>query len=390
MKITHIALCGPVTDGLTYQDNLLPKYHKKLGYEISMITSQFIWGRDGKIVLDTRNNYKNENNIRTIRLEVRGKSKFNNRLKRYHDLYHSIEREKPDILFIHGVQFLDLIEIVKYLKKNPNIKVFVDNHADFSNSATNFLSKNILHRGIWKKLAHLIEPYTIKFFGVLPARVNFLRNIYKLPEDKLELLLMGADDELVETSTKTETKISIRSSHNIDKDDFLIVTGGKIDKAKKQTLSLMKAIRSINNKKIRLIVFGSLAPELKDEATSLIDGNLVQYIGWIDSDKSYDYFAASDLVVFPGRHSVFWEQVVALGIPLMVKWWEGTDHIDIGGNCKFLYKDSVDELIEDIEMVFNNKEQYYKMKESAMNNKKNMFLYSQIAIKSLEDKNGAK
>ena len=35
--------------------------------------------------------------------------------------------------------------------KNPNVKIFVDNHADFSNSATNWLSLEILHKKIWKR-----------------------------------------------------------------------------------------------------------------------------------------------------------------------------------------------------------------------------------------------
>lgn len=48
-KIVHVCLCGPVTDGWSYQDNLLSKYHKELGYEVSIITSEWIWGEDGNL-----------------------------------------------------------------------------------------------------------------------------------------------------------------------------------------------------------------------------------------------------------------------------------------------------------------------------------------------------
>ena len=37
------------------------------------------------------------------------------------------------------------------------------------------------------------------------------------------------------------------------------------------------------------------------------------------SKDSYDYFEASDLVVFPGCHSVMWEQVTGQGKPMLVK-----------------------------------------------------------------------
>lgn len=219
MKITHLCLCGPVTDNWTYQDNLLPKYHKKLGYDVSVITSQYIWNNDGKLDLDKRNTYYNEYGIKTIRLELKNDKKYSYRFRRYKDLFKNIVNEAPDILFVHGVQFLDIKYVIKYVQEHKNVKVFVDNHADFSNSARNFLSKNILHKIIWRYYAHSIEPYTTKFYGVLPARVDFLKDVYKLPKEKIELLVMGADDEKVEELGQRQT--SIRERYSIKKMIFL-------------------------------------------------------------------------------------------------------------------------------------------------------------------------
>lgn len=72
----------------------------------------------------------------------------------------------------------------------------MDNHSDFSNSARNWLSKNVLHKIVWRTMA---KNRTIckKFYGVLPARVDFLIDVYNLPKEKCELLVMGADDDLV-------------------------------------------------------------------------------------------------------------------------------------------------------------------------------------------------
>ena len=43
MKIVHVCLAGiGVTDGWTYQENLLTKYHKKLGHDVTIITSQWV------------------------------------------------------------------------------------------------------------------------------------------------------------------------------------------------------------------------------------------------------------------------------------------------------------------------------------------------------------
>lgn len=384
MKITHICLCGPVTDNWSYQDNLLPRYHKELGLDVSVITSQYIYNNKGELDIDDRSKYFNEYGIKTIRLKSSYNTTVNSKFKKYKNLYETIKGEEPDILFIHGIQFLDIKAVIKFLKQNPTVKVYVDNHADFSNSATNWVSRNILHKIIWKRLGDLIDPFTSKFYGVLPARVDFLKNVYKLPEDKVELLLMGADDEKVIEARKASEIKQLREKYNIKIDDFLIITGGKIDNAKRQTLLLMQAVKEINKENIKLIVFGSLTNELKNEVNTLVDGRKIQYIGWIKSDDSYKYFAAANIVVFPGRHSVLWEQAVGTGVPCVFKYWEGTTHVDVGGNCEFLFKDSVEEIKNIIENLINNHELYKSIKEVAENKGVLEFSYLEIAKRSIQ------
>ena len=377
MKITHICLCGPVTDNFSYQDNLLPKFHKELGYEVSVITSKFIWNDKGELDIDPRDIYYNENEIKTIRLKTA--TNKNSKFKRYKGLRSTLFMENPDILFIHGVQFIDIKEIVKYLKDKRKIRVYVDNHADFSNSAKNWFSRKILHQIIWKRCAKLIEPYTNKFYGVLPARVDFLKEIYDLPEDKVDLLVMGADDYEVQRVTESNVRQIIRHRHGISDNDFLIVTGGKIDAFKKQTILLMKAIRKINNPNIKLLVFGSVSKELREDLQDLCDGKLVQYIGWLNSSKSYDFFSAANLVVFPGRHSVFWEQVVGMGIPIVCKYWSGTTHIDLGGNVEYLYLDSSDEIESKLLDIYFDSKKYEKMLNVSRDKGIKLFSYKEIA-----------
>lgn len=383
MKILHICLCGPFTDNWSYQENILTKYHKKLGYDVSVIASKFIWSNSGEIAIDERDEYINDTGVKIIRIKSVNNTYINSKFKKYKDLYKSISNENPGIIFVHGIQFLDILSVIKYAKSHPEVKIYVDNHGDLSNSATNWLSKKVLHGLIWKYFAHLISPYTTKFYGVLPARVDFLKNIYRLPEEKIELLLMGADDDKVNEARNPNVRQEMRKKYNIEDDDFLIMTGGKIDNAKKQTLLLMEAVKRIDKKGVRLIVFGSVTKELKDEVNRLTDGDKVQYIGWVNSEDSYKYFAMADLVVFPGRHSVFWEQVAGLGIPMIVKFWEGTTHIDIGGNVLFLYDDSIDEIFKKINILLKDKIKYYNMKITAMEKGMQVFSYKEIAQRSI-------
>lgn len=384
MRITHLCLACFFPDNYSYQENLLPKYHSKLNNEVEVIASTQSFDQYGKVCyLSKTGSYPNEYGIKVTRLAYQRNTSVGRKLRRYNGTYEALEAAASDVLFIHGCQFLDIDVVVKYLKKHPAVRVYVDNHADFSNSATNWMSRNILHKLIWKRCAHLIEPYATKFYGVLPARVKFLKEVYGLPAEKCELLVMGADDELVETAAKPEVRERFREKYGIARDDFLVMTGGKIDRWKTQTLLLMEAVRKITDSKVKLVVFGSVTQELMEQVNALADGVKVQYIGWIQSADTYQCFAAADLVVFPGRHSVFWEQVTGQGIPMLVKDWPGTHHVDLGGNVRFLAQDSAEEIQHAIEDLVDHPETFAAMKKVAEEKGMRVFSYRDIAARAI-------
>lgn len=381
MRILHLMLACFYIDDYSYQENLLPKYHKLQGHEVEIVSSLFSFDKNGKgVYLESASKYLNKDGIPVTRLEY-SFGKVGRKFRKYKGLLLELNRIHPDLIFVHGVQFADVRILVNYLKNHNDTIVYVDNHSDFSNSATNFFSRTILHGIIWKHYAQIINPYVKTFYGVLPARVDFLINIYGIPKEKVELLVMGADDERVEQSLLPEVRRNIREKLKLSDEDFVIMTGGKIDQFKTQTLLLMEAVHKLKNPSVRLVVFGSVTPELIDQVQQLSDGHIVNYIGWIQATESYDYFAAADLVVFPGRHSVFWEQVVAQGIPMIVKYWDGTTHIDCGGNVVFLPHDTVEDIKNAIKEVLSDGN-YSKMKMCALNAKE-QFLYSKIAEKSI-------
>lgn len=381
MKIVHICLCGAMTDGFNYQENVITKYHKKMGYDVTIIASQWIWDSAGKLQKLEKTDYINENGVKVIRLPIRH-GDVNNRLKIYPDLYGTVEIEQPDILFIHDCQFLDIRKMAVYARKHPNVKVYIDNHVDYSNGAHGWISKNLLHKGLWRLCVKKIEPYVIKFYGVLPARVNFLKEMYGLPANKCELLVMGADDELVEKVKSTRD--SIRNRYGIKEGDFLIVTGGKINQFRPETLELMSAVSGSNYKEIKMLIFGSVDDSLKPQFDRLCEDDRIQFVGWQDVKSTYCIMNAADLIVFPGLHSVMWEQAVALGIPCVFRDIDGFHHVDLGGNAVFLKDVTEDSLKNIIENLYLSQDEYMRMRDIA--NKKGMqyFSYENISKRSIE------
>ena len=384
MKILHVCLSNFFVDNHSYQENMLPKFHKKMGLDVEVIASTRSFDEFGNGCDIEPAVYENEYGIKVTRLPYKKSltKKVAKLLRFYEGFQPALDNAAPDIIFIHGCQFCDIRIIAEYAKVHE-VAIYVDNHADFTNSATNWISKNILHKIIWKNCAHKIEPYTKKFYGVLPARVDFLKDLYGIPAEKCELLVMGVDDDLVEKAKNTDARNRIREKYGIANKDFLIITGGKIDQWKTQTLLLMEAVHNIANPHVRLIVFGSVTKELMDQVNCLSDGTKVQYIGWITSAETYDYFEAADLVVFPGRHSVLWEQVVGQGKPMIVKDLPGTHHIDLGGNVLFLTKDTVEEIQYNIESLISDPSRLTEMTRIAESKGMQNFSYADISKRSI-------
>lgn len=385
MKIVHICLVEGYTEGLNYQENNLIKYQALDGHEVSLITTDHcftegVWG-----LCSTESDYINPFGVHILRLPFAFPFPYivNRKIGIFKGFQEVLGKLTPDVIFVHNIQFQDIRKVAVYKKNHPRVRVYVDNHSDFSNSARNWFSRNTLYRFWWKPCAQAIEPYADKFWGVMPSRMDFLRNIYGIQQDKIDLLVMGADDESVIRTEDPELRRAVRERLKISQHDFLIVSGGKIDAFKTQTLLLMDAVHKIARDRVKLLIFGSIAEELKEAFFSRCDGKTIQYLGWAESEQSYEYFASADLVVFPGRHSVYWEQVTAQGIPMICKYWEGTTHIDIGGNVEFLMEDSEEEIRNKLLGVLDNPKKYQEMKKAASSDLRHRFSYRLIARKSV-------
>lgn len=385
MRIVHVCLAGGYTEGLHYQENVIIKYQALDGHDVSLITTDHcytegVWG-----LCRTESDYINPYGVHIIRLPFAFPVPYNinRQVGIFKSFYKVLEQLKPETILVHNIQFQDIRKVIAYKKKYPETKIYVDNHSDLVNSARNWFSRNTLYRFWWKPCAKAMEPYAERFWGVMPSRVDFLHNIYGISRDKIGMLFMGADDEYVVRVEKSDIRQAIRQKFGIAQEDFLIVTGGKIDASKPHTLLLMKSIREIARDNLKLLVFGSISEDLKNEFFSLCDGNTIQYIGWAKSEQAYEYFAGSDLVVFPGKHSVYWEQVTAQGIPMICKYWEGITHVDIGGNVEFLMENSVEEIKEKILQILDEPDKYIKMKTAAQSDLRHNFSYKIIARKSV-------
>ena len=328
MKIVHVCLSGIFNDEWGYQENILSYYNLKSGHDVTVVASNFIDDNEKGRVKAGAKLYYARNGVKIRRIDFLSKIPqiVSEKLKLFQGLYLVLEEEKPDIIFHHGSIGFTLQTMKQYKRKHQQCRCLIDNHSDEYNCGQNIPSK-IIHRILWRKIMKSTIPYVDKYFGVLPLRCRFLNKIYGIPKEKIELMIMGVDDEKVKHIDSVNTRIQIRKKYHIDTEDFLIITGGKIDSRKNIHL-LMRAVNQMFDTKIKLLIFGVANTEMK----KIIEKNLsekIRFIGWVDAEYVYDLFSAADLAIFPGTHSVLWEQACAVGLPAIFNKMSGIQHVNI-------------------------------------------------------------
>ena len=382
MKIVHVCTSSAFSEIYAYQENLLSHYHHKMGHDVTVIASIYC-----NVSLDKTEPVGERvlpDGIKLVRLAPLFKNKvFYEHLQLVRGLNQAILKEKPDLLFVHAVGCFSYRTFGKIKKQLPELKIVFDNHADYINSLHTIVTKT-LHKFIYR---FFLVPSLVKitdwFYGVTPSRCDFLHDVYGIPCSKIKLLIMGADDEKMNIDKKSEIRKAVRERYSIRDNDFLVVTGVKIDKNKNINV-LAHAVNMINREDVKLLIFGQIQEEMKslfekEETSSIIE------IGWVQSDLVYQYFYAADLVVFPGLHSVLWEQAVASGVPCAFSKMDGFEHVLVNHNCILMDGKDAEYYESMIKEQIDNPIQFEALKRGAESPAIEQFYYSRIARQVLED-----
>jgi len=388
MKI--VMICDFYNHTLQYQENLLVKYYKKQGHEVTVITATF----DSVFDFYADKYEKNipayeffDNGAKIIKLPF--SVNILNRVRRFGGIKKILENEQPDLIFSHNI-LLNLWEAKKYKKKYPNCKIIMDYHADYSNSAKNWVSLNILHKIIRKLFLCSVLKYIDKIYPIVPAGLLFLHEVYGIPYSRMELLPLGTDpDKSNEIISQNKGK-AVREKLGIPTNAFVIFTGGKLDPLKKTDL-LIKAFKNLSNSRLHLIIVGK-SPEnnasYKAELEALSKNNKnIHFTGWLNSNEIYDYMNASDIAVFPASQSVMWQQTIGMGLPLIVGSHLGQDvsYLNLY-NCLIILEENqitVQEIEKNIKQLVEDTVLLDKMKKAAFKTSNEYLSYDIIAKKTL-------
>lgn len=362
-------------DGWGYQENLLPKYQGNLGHEVIMVTSDrtryLMAGRESRLV---KTGEYMDGEIRIVRLPTI--REFKGRYAVISSLYETLEKEKPDYIFVHeGVTCPSLITAAKFKQRHPSVFLVADNHADLNNSAGNVLWRIAYYRAYWYTFLRRWMKYVDLVFGVSPSRCYFADEELGVPSNKIRLLPIGADE-----NGANEVLAGLESQENRasnEGNNLKIVTGGKWFKGK----GLEELIEAIEGLNVRLKIFGKADDSFTEELINRSPDN-VSFVGWQDRKGTLQLLRDADLAIWPRQHTTLVEDAVATRTPLILRYHGSTSHF-IRGNGAYLFSGQSNEIRQLLDMLSKSRGLVESMKSNAAKIL-DLLSYKRVAEESLE------
>lgn len=347
MRILHLCLSNFYIDDFNYQENLLPRQNKADGHDVAIIASTETFVKPGKIGYVKPSCYIGKDGIKVTRVAYKNilPHFIMTKVRSYRHIYEKITEFAPDVILHHGVSSSELLTLARYKKEHPKVKVYLDSHEDYNNSALNYISRELLHRRFYRVIIQKALPYIDGVLCVASECFDFLEDHYRIPRSIMEYYPLGGvvfSDEI-----HKEICDRIRKELLLSSEDILVVHSGKMDKMKR-TEELLLAFTKAQDTHLKLILIGSLSEDIEHNVLELIASDeRIHFLGWKNGNELLEYLCACDLYIQPGSQSATMQN--ALCCRSAVALYPHKSHI-------FLLKDSAFyvKTIDDIIQLFCN------------------------------------
>lgn len=317
MKIVFLGLASTYTPGLTYQDNYLCTQTLADGHAVTYLSNpeKFV---NGEIVETGAEDTVLPDGLHLIRLPYvkLGLNIVTKKFRAFRGVYDILEREKPDLIFCHNLQYWSVRDVVRYKKDHPAVKFYADTHTDYNNSGTNWLSLHVLHRIFYRHLVRLVLPYLDRYFYVADECRQFSHEVYGIPNEKMEFYPLGGT--LLSDGEYAAIRAKRRAELGLGENDRLYIHSGKLD-ALKRSDELLRAFSAVDDPHAVLAVIGSIPKEREAVLLPLIEADeRIRYLGWKSGADLQEYLCAADLYCQPGSQSATMQNALCRYCPVML------------------------------------------------------------------------
>ena len=316
MKIAHIGLASYFTERMSYQDNQLSDQNARDGHEVLVVSNAAKYV-DGKVVETGYEDRYLENGVRLVRLPFRKilSGALSDKIRAVDGLYELLEGFAPDVILSHNLAYWSVLDVIRYKKNHPEVKLYADTHTSVYNSGRNWVSLNIQHRILYRFLTQRALPHLEKYFYVGAIEREFSKENYGVPLERMEYFPLGGNPP--EENEYLEKRAKRREELELAEDELLLLHSGKLD-ALKRTAELLKAFSAVPELKAKLAIIGSVPESEKQTLLPLMEEDpRVIYLGWKQAPELLEYLCASDLYCQPGSVSATLQNAVCCRCPVM-------------------------------------------------------------------------
>ncbi|MBP6688406.1 MAG: glycosyltransferase family 4 protein [Hyphomonadaceae bacterium] len=318
LRIAHICLASSYTEGMNYQDNILPAQNRADGHEVLVVADCTCYSNGKKITVSALNKTLDDG-VRLVRLPFAGRfmpAVVRERVRWTPGLRDVIKDFRPDVILYHGLVGVELLTVGGYKRENPGVRLYMDSHMDSHNSGQSAVSRLLQYKVMNRFLWNCIRGVVDKVFYVSYESRDFLHEIFRIPEQSMEFLPLGG---FVKNSIdRARTREATRGRYGFSAREVVFLHSGKFNRLKK-TLQLLRAFSRVDNSSYRLVLVGSFDEDIDTEAKALIDkDSRVSYLGWRSGAELQELLCASDCYVQPGTQSATLQSAICCALPVLI------------------------------------------------------------------------
>lgn len=309
MRVLHLCLSNFYVDGFAYQENQLVRQNVADGHEVRVIASTEQISRDGSLYYTGPRSYRGEDGADIERVPYRRLPAYLARkLRFYPGIYGRIAEFEPDVILFHCACAGELLTVGQYVRDHPHVRLYVDSHEDFVNSARGFVSKWILHYLFYRPVLRRVLPQITRILPVSISCQQFLQQLYGVPASMMEFYPLGGD--IIADDDYAAMRRTRRDELGLDAGDILIVQSGKIDRSKK-LLEALTGFRAQPDPRLRFVIAGRLGPDVEAEVQAHIAADArIRFIGWQNAQQLKELLCAADIYCQPGTQSATMQMAV--------------------------------------------------------------------------------
>lgn len=316
MNILHIGLLSHYTEGMTYQDNIIPDINCMDGHEVTYITDIYAY-ENGVLIRIGEENKLLPSSLRLIRIHYDKiiNSFVTKKIQKAAQLKNYLKILKPNIILYHGLCGYELMTVSHYVKNNPGTIFYVDSHEDFNNTAKTIAAK-LAYKYIHGYFVRKALPYIRKILYVSSETKEYIEKMYHLQDSSLEWFPLGGIIRNEEERKESRKRLLLEL--DISDDSVILQHSGKLDMEKK-TRELIRVFERLKDRRLHLVIYGSIPQNDINELEQMMAGDSrIHFLGWKQGEEIYQLLLACDLYCQPGSQSATMQTAMCCGCPVMI------------------------------------------------------------------------